>query len=254
MNRKSMRVLGCIVLIAGILGAVSPAWADWNPGDFSKWQQLPDLTSKGVDVRVSQPVTLADDFRCTGSGPITDIHIWGSSLNNQQLPPMTFLLGIWSDVPAGLEPYSHPGSLLWSRTFQPGQYQYRVYASGTEEFFWDPLGQYNGFDSVVGQVNFFINPQDAYSQTKDTIYWLSATVLNVDFPVGWKTTDLASRWNDDAVWLDPAGNWHPLTYFPGHPYAGQSMDLAFVITPVPGSLLLLGSGLLGLVGWRFRRR
>ena len=51
---------------------------------------MPDLNPTGLDVLDTlQPFgeqpqwkILADDFLCTQSGPITDIHIWGSWLNN----------------------------------------------------------------------------------------------------------------------------------------------------------------------------
>jgi hypothetical protein len=32
------------------------------------------------------------------------------------------------------------------------------------------------------------------------------------------------------------------------------MDMAFVVTPIPGSVLLLGTGLLGLAALRWRSR
>src|SRR5690349_15089568 len=72
------------------------ALADWNPADpadlvRAKWIQLPDLNPTGLDVldtlqangaAAPQWKILADDFLCTQSGPIRDIHIWGSWLNN----------------------------------------------------------------------------------------------------------------------------------------------------------------------------
>ncbi|MBN1766812.1 MAG: hypothetical protein JW860_16280 [Sedimentisphaerales bacterium] len=47
--------------------------------------------------------------------------------------------------------------------------------------------------------------------------------------LGWKTS--LDHWNDDAVWNDGMVlDWYELRYPPGHPYMGQSIDLAFVIT------------------------
>ena len=60
------------------------AFADWDEGADHKmhWPQLPDLDPTGVEVCMYGDIypyaSLADDFRCTESGPITDIHIWGS--------------------------------------------------------------------------------------------------------------------------------------------------------------------------------
>src|SRR5208283_5119845 len=45
-----------------------------------KYLQPPNL--QGLDVWNNGPWLLADDFVCTNSGPVSDIHIWGSWLNN----------------------------------------------------------------------------------------------------------------------------------------------------------------------------
>ena len=50
--------------------------------DALKWQQGPDLKNTGVDVSMNRR-ELADDFRCIQSGPITDIHFWGSFYQDQ---------------------------------------------------------------------------------------------------------------------------------------------------------------------------
>ena len=52
-----------------------PAWADWDEGDDYKmhYPQMPDPTGWDICL-VDQWV--ADDFTCTESGPITDIHFW----------------------------------------------------------------------------------------------------------------------------------------------------------------------------------
>ena len=70
-----------------------------------KWLQIPEQGKEGVDVNNTQ-FMLADDFRCTASGPITDIHFWGSFLDDI-LPPegpggLIFDVSIWSDVPKGV--------------------------------------------------------------------------------------------------------------------------------------------------------
>src|SRR3990170_7895753 len=72
---KSMSIMLAVVLLLG-----TTVLADWNPGDPAKWVQLPDLQPTGVDVKATYPKVLADDFLCTSTGPITDIHIWGSWL------------------------------------------------------------------------------------------------------------------------------------------------------------------------------
>src|SRR5438132_11123107 len=63
------------------------AWADWpvNNTNVVKWLQGPDPTINGFDVLVGQgkqpgapAIILANDFQCTKTGPITDIHLWTS--------------------------------------------------------------------------------------------------------------------------------------------------------------------------------
>ncbi|KPK49772.1 MAG: hypothetical protein AMK72_03760, partial [Planctomycetes bacterium SM23_25] len=78
-----MAVMSAVVM----LGTV--ARADWNVGDGHKmhYPQLPD--PNGWDVRLSyfDPPAggvgesgriLADDWKCTGTGPLNDVHFWGS--------------------------------------------------------------------------------------------------------------------------------------------------------------------------------
>ena len=49
--------------------------------------------------------------------------------------------------------------------------------------------------------------------------------------------------------------WNDMHYPSGHPLAGQSMDLSFVLTvPEPSSIVMAGFGLVALVGMVARRR
>src|SRR5262249_17743666 len=91
----------------------------------AKFVQHPKIPG-GTNVNASQNLTLADDFLCTNSGPITDIHLWGSWLRDNIDPNVIFTLSIWSDVPkqtnGGTIIPSHPGAVLWSEPFGPGEY------------------------------------------------------------------------------------------------------------------------------------
>ena len=88
--------------------------------------------------------------------------------------------------------------------------------------------------------------------------------LNTTSPDGWKTADLdaypapytGQHYEDDAVYLDFDGVWKELRY-PSRDLQrpGESMDLAFVITPEPSTMVMLAVGALTLtVGWWRRRR
>ena len=62
-----------------VLFASCTALADWNVGDPYKmhFPQLPD--PGGWDVAFSDWVPqLADDWQCTETGPVDDVHIWYS--------------------------------------------------------------------------------------------------------------------------------------------------------------------------------
>ena len=123
---------------------------------------------------------------------------------------------------------------------------------------------------------------DPFIQNEGDIYWLgvhhtfdldnSGVVDLMDLNLlaakspgafGWKTAEDPFDWHfeDDAVWTDvdtwnsnghvvPSDTfpgsaptrWNELRYPFGHPYEGMSMDLAFVITPEPGTMALLGLG------------
>ncbi|HIE11035.1 MAG TPA: hypothetical protein EYP62_05425 [Kiritimatiellae bacterium] len=229
----------CLVLV---LSAWAPAaLATWDEGDPYKmhWPQLPDLSITGMDVNATQPFILADDFRCVQSGPITAIHVWGSWRDDQVDPNPAFILSIHSDIPAGQEAsYSMPGTTLWTRTFIPGEYDYRIYALELSEGWLDPPDDYvpPPADTICYQYNFPVDPLDAFYQTNETIYWVDVQVLPSDpiYVFGWKTAVPDLRWNDDACWTtgeepDPTGGWVNLVYPPLHPLGTQTLDLAFVI-------------------------
>ena len=208
---------------------------------FPQW---PDLTETGVDVSVEEPLTLADDFRCTQTGPITDITIWGSWKWDEFVPGITFFeLGLWSDVPDNPddpEDYSHPGEQLWDYFFLPGQFieeQFMMVEPG--EWWYNPVtGEcFYPADYWVWQYDFPVPVTEAFVQEEGTIYWLSVKAIQPEDPngsvnIGWKTTQL--HWNDDAVWRMPDSPWFELVYPGQHPLEGQSMDLSFVIDgPTP---------------------
>ena len=70
-----MRSLAILCLGAFL---VAPVLADWDPGDGHKmhFPQLPD--EEGWDVNATFPKVLADDWTCSGTGWVEDIHFWGS--------------------------------------------------------------------------------------------------------------------------------------------------------------------------------
>ncbi len=217
--------------------------------------QLPDLTTNGLDVLATQPKILADDFLCTNTGPISGIHIWGSWTNDFVGTP-SFTVSIYSDVATNItNPYSHPGTQLWSYVFAPGQYATQLWSLANELFFDPNTTNIIATDTMVLQYNFNLPLSNAFYQTSGTVYWVSITATNVGPELfGWKTS--TNHWNDDAVYSDNGTNWFELRYPTNSLYAGQSIDLSFALTsavPEPSILLL---AVLGgtVIAWRRRQK
>ncbi len=251
--------VSCAILITVL------AHADWDPSDGAKWVQLPDLTIQGMDVKDFKwgtlPLssrTLADDWHCTVTEAITNIHIWGSWYHDewpQDYPQsVAFVLAIHADIPAAppTVPFSKPGAVLWSRTFPPGTFTARQYAMMTQGYEgWfepgtNPYFEANG-DLFCWQYNFTIK-DNPFTQTgspqSPVVYWLEVqAVYPTDVSLtrfGWKTS--TQHWNDSAVYAtgfapNSSGNWDMLLYPDAHPLKGQAIDLSFVINGAPRRLL-----------------
>ena len=182
-----------------LLLAATPVRADWPNTNATKWVQYPDL-SFGVDFAATQPLILAEDFQCTDPGPITDIHIWAAWVGNTPDPNTVVTLGIWTDVPAiPGGPFSHPGRLLWSQAFGPGQYAVRPWMTAPE-IFWNPDTGFQGSDNLIFQYNFYPTTpfvQQGSANAPQT-YWLSVTAAQTTAMFGWKTS--TNQWSDVAVY------------------------------------------------------
>jgi len=207
------------------------------PNHKMHYPQLPD--PQGWDILATQGydfipgIVAADDFMCMESGPITDIHIWGSWLWDVEAPIHGFWLSIHRNIPG--PPYSMPGEELWSA--------YIDYFDVTPE---DPgvQGWFDPFEYYWEHPNhnmYYRYDMDSipepFVQDSGTIYWLNVMAdlgppgyLGYPEPPlwGWKTS-MSPHFEDDAcwaVWTPPVFDWLPLT----DPNTGLTLDLAFVIT------------------------
>ncbi|MHC4718071.1 MAG: DUF7901 domain-containing protein, partial [Planctomycetota bacterium] len=202
---------------------------------------------------------LADDWRCTQSGPITEITFWGSYLEDLRLGDgMLFNLAIFEDIPADVSPtgYSMPGKVLWSRYLRP-DVEFQAFLAN-EEFFDPNARDVIGWDSEVWQYTFNFDAADAFQQTQGRTYWLGVNHsfdLNTDGVVGiadlytfqgfrwaygWKTSP--DHWNDNAVFVDvdtfgtsgevapETGRWEELY----DPRTGLPIDLSFELVTTSG--------------------
>ncbi len=275
-------VFTALVAVTALVLLAAPATADWDPNDFSKYVQHPDPT--GWDVMFTEDpsgfrtVRLADDFPCYETGRITDVHLWFSVLGDY-IDPREVVdkihLSIHENIPADTAadfPWSHPGALRWEWDFpyDDEKVKIRPYDEGLQGFMYpDPeCPEYIRDDhSQIWQANILIDPEDAFLQegtaANQRIYWLDASISlkpGTYAELGWKTSQ--GFWeprelDDDAVfWYEgdpavgPPTGWYPLV-----DPTGKSLNLAFVITPEPGTVvMLLGAGLIGLLAYARRRR
>jgi len=220
-----------------------------------KYFQPPDLTPTGMDVDASfdeggiRPnLVLADDFLCTQTGPITEIHVFGSwfgdLLPQGSASAVRFVLSIHPDVPAGeLQTWSMPGPALWLMEFLPGTFEVRVHAGNIEEgWFTPPLEYLPVGDRVCYEYIFYLGPNAFIQQgtpESPVIYWLDVQAWPTQQGTyfGWKTS--MTHWNDDAVYfigMDEIGlqlGWFEMRYPDMHPYHPESIDLAFQIWGLP---------------------
>ncbi|MCC6679570.1 MAG: PEP-CTERM sorting domain-containing protein [Phycisphaeraceae bacterium] len=295
MSYFKIRYAGGILLLCVLSILLAPqARADWIVGDPYKmhYPQLPD--PNGWDVNFTAPAVLADDWRCSETGPVSDIHFWISFRGDQADPGLinSIHASIHSDVPADpVNTYSHPGDLLWEYDFNPNLFTIAGPFTGQQGWY-DPVsGDFAHPDHLLyWQVN-ITNIPDAFVQQQGTIYWLdlSLSLATSGVNVGWKTSQ--DHFNDDAVvavklpgdangdgvvnladlqilgdnWMAGGAAWAqgdftgdglvnladlqilgdnwgasgPLWKDLHDPITGESLDLAFVITPEPSSLVLL---------------
>jgi hypothetical protein len=210
-----------------------------------KWLQLPDTSPNGIDIKVTGQ-WLADDFECTSYGPITDVHLWGSWKYDEVGQITRLHLSIHSDDPVGpggTDPnntYSKPDKLRWERDFGPDQFEMiPVVLLPDGEYWWDPVppgSLIQSGDWTIWRLDVYIDPCDAFIQDGDpcnpVIYWLDVRVDNYPGEFGWKTRRFPEQFMDDAVYHfgELPFDWQELRYPNRHPYEGNSIDMAFVLT------------------------
>ncbi|MDM8004964.1 MAG: hypothetical protein QUV05_02265 [Phycisphaerae bacterium] len=233
----SLAVLVVAALMAG------PVLADWQMDDPYKmhYPQLPD--PNGWDVKAKYTKVLADDWQCSETGPVEDVHFWGSWYKDVVGAVRWYQISIHEDIPDpdGDGPlFSQPGELLWLRIFYPPEVTVKPYEQG-EQGWYDPYNQFwvkpNHEQTWQYNINFIPDP---FIQEKGKTYWLDVSVMCSYGEWGWKTS--LDHWGDDAVWSDyvPGGYtpWQDLH----DPTTGESLDMAFVITPEPAAVVLLAVG------------
>jgi len=193
---KNILTLSCVLIL--LLAAT--ATADWSSGDGHKmhWPQLPD--EAGWDVNATKPMVLADDWKCSETGWIKDIHFWGSWRGDFVDEIEYFVIVIADDIPADPPniPYSRPGKTL--KEYYIYEFAAVPIDPPTEEGWYDPATEIiipNDHGSYF-QYNVFLNESEWFWQERDKIYWLNISAVLPDgsnATWGWKSSQ--NHWN---VW------------------------------------------------------
>lgn len=209
----------------------------------------------------------ADDWVCPDGLPIVGISWWGAywqapstvpsfysdGLPNASPVPLTFSVYVVKDLPAGDPanpyPFSRPanlsdaGSVLW---YGSSTNYSEVFAFQSVKQ--NPDGSPIAHDVYKYSIDISGNP---FNQVLGEKYWLMIHGVSSDAATQWGWHESSARVGSYAVqsfvtgeqefeWLIPCGG----------------RDLAFELTviPEPTSVLVLGAGLSGLVGFVIRRR
>jgi hypothetical protein len=254
-----------LVAIAILLyGGVT--FADWSVGDPALYYQLPaysggwDVYSEwGTGPLASEGYGAADDWVATTTSAITDIHFWGSWKNDIVGETGQILIQIFSNDTSD-PAFPRPDECLWSSVITEGQYQKQcVYTGAAKDQSWYDPRQTDSWlldeHKKIWQYN-IPTIASPFIQEAGQHYWIEISMDFQGCEWGWKTTESVN--NDSAVFWDSYNVWGPHCDWWRHPEIEWKwtqlktpqgwcdprvpVDLAFVLTPEPATLLLMGFG------------
>ncbi len=217
-----------------LLGSAHVGLAHWTEADGHKmhYPQLPD--PKGWDVCL-RPMAVADDFRCSESGAITDIHFWISWKDDIVDEVLDWAVSIYDN--RVVDGVSQPGTELWR--FKEGKISIRIEEPSEQGWLCpcvDSLEEHVLPDNhkyyALINLTEIVEP---FRQREGEVYWLviraNATLYEAPRPqpeVGWKTS--INHYGSPAMWI----KW-PLStirWTPVPSLSSEQIDMAFVINGI----------------------
>ena len=186
-------------------------------------RRCPNPCGWDIDLRIYE---LADDWQCTETGDVNDIHFWISWADDQPGTLSQITVKIYDN---NAIPPSKPRNQLWMRTFTQTQFTVRGPYYG-DQGYWIPsptspsIWPHDHY--YYYQVN-IKNITSPFHQEAGQIYWLSLKApTGMTYYPGWKTS--LNHFMDNAVVKFPSPyGWTPL-WNPNYPT--NPIDFAFVIT------------------------
>jgi len=222
--RKSRVKSTIFYALVALLCAGPIVFGDWDPsmGHKMHFPQLPDPC--GWDICLHEQM-VADDFLCSETGPITDIHFWVSWKGDEHDWPNTdWDISIWSNMPNGPCGWGQPGAVVWRWNGQ-GNFIVRGPFNGVEGWHCPAtLVTINPDHYNYWQINITDIPEPFIQQQGHT-FWLVIQAHKSNWPpaVGWKTSQ--DRFQSCALWSTGAAAWQVVS-----PNMTETVDMAFVIT------------------------
>jgi hypothetical protein len=194
--------------------------ADWNIYDGFKMHQPQMPNPAGVDIDWGYWY-LGDDWVCSESGTVDDIHFWYSTFVDVPVDITSIYVSIWSNNPG---PPSKPNGELWNSTFYDNDFHIADPESGDQGWYDPYYYYYDPFNhNKYYQVN-IMDITDPFEQEEGETYWLIIKIMDYFSRkiIGWKNS--TTQYYDTAVFGYPSTGWTEF-YGPNQ----EKIDLAFVI-------------------------
>jgi len=220
--KKFRKVL--LLVTAMVLGYSAVALCDWNLEDGYKMHYPQTPNPDGWDVCLCCQ-WIADDFTCSRTGPIDDIHFWISWRADDigDVPDEGWDVAIYDDAEGA------PGNRLWS--LQNATIVVRGPFGGDQGWVCPspvPPTIIRPDHKQYFQVN-ITEIEEPFIQQAKTTYWLviRANINPEQMAIGWKTAE-TDEYQKPALWtLDPTD---PANWVPVRETVDDIYDMAFVIT------------------------